>query len=456
MRQPAGDRHDRPNAGFVAGLRAHLSDPLFRHAYALIVNTGLTTGLGFVYWVAAARLLPRQEVGVAAALISSIVFVSGLAQLNLRATLTRFIPVAGRQTQALARASYVSAAVVAAVIAVIYVLGADFWSRGGPVAALPADPVLAAVFVASTVVWTIFAIQDGILVGLRATGWLTLENAAFSVAKIALLVAFAVAPMPGSGRILASWVVPMLGAIVFVNLLLWKHLVPVHVARRPAADAVVRPGRIVRFAAGDYVGSLFALSYASLLPVIVIDKIGATAGASFYVAWVIASSLQLVPPQMISSLTVQAAPDPASFAVHARRMIVAMFRILVPGVVAIVLGAPLILTLFGPSYRDATALLQLLAVAIVPYSVNVLYLALARSRVRAKRIVAVQVALAATILPSTFVLSGTFGLNGVGLGFLLGQTVVAAFVSVTSLVPLLSSASNPSSGRLTPRDAVPD
>ena len=36
--------------GRLAGLRGELSNPLFRNAYALMANGGLTGLLGLVYW----------------------------------------------------------------------------------------------------------------------------------------------------------------------------------------------------------------------------------------------------------------------------------------------------------------------------------------------------------------------------------------------------------------------
>ncbi|MEJ7696267.1 MAG: hypothetical protein WKF78_06530 [Candidatus Limnocylindrales bacterium] len=199
----------------------------------------------------------------------------------------------------------------------------------------------------------------------------------------------------------------------------------------------------MRFAAADYVGSLFALTYVALLPVIVIDQVGAAAGGQFYIVWVVAGSLQLIPPQMISSLTVDTAANPENFARQGRRMVVAMFRILLPVCLITVVGAPIILSVFGPTYESAVPLLRLLVIAIIPYSLNVLYLALARSTVRPRRIIAVQAALACLILGSTFVLIGPFGLDGVGMAFLIGHAGVAAVLLLTSLRPILLRPDHP-------------
>jgi len=44
-------------------LRAHLTVPLYRNAYALMLNTGVTGLLGLLYWLLAARHYTPVEVG---------------------------------------------------------------------------------------------------------------------------------------------------------------------------------------------------------------------------------------------------------------------------------------------------------------------------------------------------------------------------------------------------------
>ena len=435
-------------------LLGHLSDPLFRHAYTLILSTGLTGMLGIVYWVLVARLFRSAEVGVNAGVISSIVFLSGLAQLNLRPTLSRFIPVAGRQSTRLALGAYASALFVGGIAATVFLAGSSLWAQSGPIQTVRDQPILATLFILSTMTWTIFALQDGLLVALRATGWLTIENVIFGIAKLLVVGLLAAGAVGGGYAITASWLLPMLIAVALVSVLLFGRLLPAHMRRAPATDPLVSAPRIARFAAADYLGSLFALTYVALLPVIVIDQVGAVAGGQFYIVWVVATALELIPPQMISSLTVDTAADPTTFGPQARRMLIAMFRLLLPVCLVSVVFAENILSVFGPTYQAAVPLLRLLVIAIIPYSLNTLYLALARSMVRTRRIIAVQAALAGIILTLTLVLIGPFGLDGVGLAFLIGHSVVAAVLLMTSLRPVLMNGSVGRSGH--PPSGPPD
>ena len=44
-------------------VRSDLRDPLLRNGYALLLNVGVTSALGFLYWIVAARTYTAVHVG---------------------------------------------------------------------------------------------------------------------------------------------------------------------------------------------------------------------------------------------------------------------------------------------------------------------------------------------------------------------------------------------------------
>ncbi len=80
-------------------LREHVSIPLYRSAYLLILGAGSTSLLGFVFWVLAARNYSPEVVGVNSAVLSAMILVSGACQLGLNSVLIRYLPRAGRQLE---------------------------------------------------------------------------------------------------------------------------------------------------------------------------------------------------------------------------------------------------------------------------------------------------------------------------------------------------------------------
>src|SRR5215218_3005420 len=88
-------------------VRTHLSDPLYRTGYFLIIGTGITSVLGVVFWALAARSYSAHDVGINAAAISAMTLVSGACSLGLSAVLVRYLPIAGSSTHRLVSRAYV-------------------------------------------------------------------------------------------------------------------------------------------------------------------------------------------------------------------------------------------------------------------------------------------------------------------------------------------------------------
>src|SRR3954463_9839900 len=117
-------------AELVARFGAHVRVPLHRDAYALVANSGFTAATGLLYWIVAAQEFSPHAVGINSALISSMMFLAGVAGLNLANVVVRFLPEAGRQTGRMIAACYVVTAALAALGATVFVLGVERWAPG--------------------------------------------------------------------------------------------------------------------------------------------------------------------------------------------------------------------------------------------------------------------------------------------------------------------------------------
>ena len=416
----------------------HVRDPLYLNAYALMASNLMTSALGVVYWALAARFYAVETVGVASATISLIAFLSGLSQLNLRAALLRLVPEAGAAAPRLV-------ATGGALGLIAFEAMSAF--RLEPVASLDVGglSVLSVVLLtAATIVWNVFNIQDGLLTGLRRTIWVPLENAAYGIAKLVVLIGIA-----GTGTaaaILTSWYVPVVAVVAVVTAVVAWRWLPEHARavldRQHAATTLIgQRRRLLRYVASDYIASLFALATSTLLPVLIANSLGAAHQdevAYFYLAWIVAASLDLLPINPFASLTVEAASGRADLATETRRALLHSARILVPVMLGIAVFAPLLLQVFGATYAArGTDLLRLLALGVIPYMVVTICLAAARVQGRSRDLVAIQAALAVLALGGSALLVGPYGITGVGVAMLGARTIMAIILGWTRLWPLL-------------------
>jgi O-antigen/teichoic acid export membrane protein len=416
-----------PLAGEIAArsrqLRRHLADPLFRNGYALMVNTATTGLLGLVYWLLAARHYSAQDVGRASAAYAAMNLLAGITALSLTGALARFIPQSGGTTRRLIIRSYAVSAGSSLVLTVPFLLTIGHWGSsyaelGGVVAGFA--------FTTAVVAWAIFTIQDGVLVGLRSAPWVAIENGVFGVAKIALLVAFAVA-LPHLG-IYISWIFPVLIALPLVNLLIFRRLVPRH--ERLVGHRQPPTGRQVgRFVAGDFTGALCLLATANLVPVVVAALVAPGLNAYFFMAWTIGTTLDLLAINMALSLTVEGTLDAARLAANTRTALRKTMLILTPVVGLTVLLASWALSLFGAGYAaHGTLVLQLIAVATLPKALTEIYLGALRAQSRASRIALIQAVRGVMVLSSALALVHLMGPTGAGIAVLASQVVTMLLI----------------------------
>jgi len=402
-----------------------LSDPMLRNGYALIISASVTQVLGVLYWIVAARNYPAAEVGRNAAAIYIMMFLAGVAELNLMSTLVRFLPTSGRRTARLIVTVYAASAAIAAVLGLGYLLVIP--SVEPQLGFLRTSPILAAWFVVSVITGAIFVLQDSALTGVRAASFVPLENTTFSLLKLAIMFPL-VTLLPLSGMYV-SWTAAIALSVIPTNIYLFGRAIPRHLKRQ----ASLAPGPPVRFreirgyAVPDSVAALFLLASTSLLPLLIIDRLGPAAAGHYALAWVAGYSLYLVGMNMGSSLMVETAADQSEIRDRCLRSITHLAKLLVPVVILIVVTAPYLLAVFGPGYvRADVGPLRLVALSALPALITNTAISVTRSLRRMRVVLAIQVGICALVWGLSIVLIGPLGITGVAAAWLIAQTATAA------------------------------
>ncbi|OEJ27626.1 hypothetical protein AS594_27240 [Streptomyces agglomeratus] len=415
---PSGRRLRLPGAGG--------GNPLFRNAYALMLNTGISALLGLSFWLAAARYYSESAVGQGSAAIAAMKLLAGLTALTLTGALARFIPVAGRGTGRLVLRTYAGSSVVVAVAALVFLATLSLW---GPSYSFLHGPLNGLFFVLAVVGWSLLTLQDGVLTGLRSALWVPVGNTVFSAVKLILLIVIAAA-VPTAG-VFVSWVAAIAVSVVPLGWLVFRRLVPRHVAATEERAQPPTLRQMGRFLAGDYTGSLFSLAVVYAVPVIVASQVGAEDNAYFYITTTIGGTVNLLAINMGASLTVEGAHDPSTLARNCRAALRRMARIMVPVAAVLFFGAPYILGVFGEGYADAaTPLLRWFAVGALLRVVIEVYFAVLRAQSRTSPLAYLQGGLCVLVLGLTLLLLPRMGLVGAGIAEISSLAVVASVAGV--------------------------
>ncbi|KNB49651.1 lipopolysaccharide biosynthesis protein [Streptomyces caatingaensis] len=433
--EPAGRRLRLPGRGGGDGSQ------LFRNAFALMLNTGISAVLGVGFWLVAARYYSEESVGRGSAAIAAMKLLAGLTAVTLTGALARFIPVAGRTTGRLVLRTYAGSSVIVAAAAGVFLLTLGWWG--------PSYRVLGGLshglgFTAAVIAWSVLTLQDGVLTGLRSAVWVPVGNTVFSAVKLALLIALATV-LPASG-VFVSWVVSIGASVLPLGWLVFRRLVPAHVR---ATEATARPAgarEIGRFLAGDYTGSLFSLAVVYLVPVLVAAQISSSENAYFYIASTIGGTVNLLAINMGASLTVEGSHDPERLAENCRAALRRMAKIMAPVCGGLFLLAPYILAAFGPGYTEATPLLRWFAAGAALRVVMETYFAVLRAQSRTAGLAYLQGLLCLLVLGLTLLLLPRMGLTGAGVAEISSLTVIVSIAAV-KLRGILRAASPPGAAR---------
>ncbi len=403
--------------------------PLVRHSIALIVNTGLNGVLGFVYWLAAARLYPASIVGTGAAAISGLLLAASIGWTGLQYALMRFLPASGGRSTRLVLFTYAAALAIALPAALAFLVYAAGTRELRPLSD-SAGGILG--FVGAVAIWAVFSLQDAALIGLRRSVWVPLENAVYGALKLALLVLLAF--LASSWGLLISWVAGAAALVIVVNALLFGRVLA---ERRGQPDRLPGTRQIVGFAAGHHLVALVAALPDTLVPLLILGLLSERDNAYYYAAWTVSYSLRLVVMNIANALTVEGAHDTHAFEDLIRSSVRLGLAVLTPVLVGTLLLADIVMALFGDGYRSAALLLRLFALSLVPFAVVTLFIVTERigQRVRGAAVV-VAVSTGVTVLLDV-VLVPRLGIDGAGIGWLVAQ--LAAAVTAAAIVVLRHS-----------------
>ncbi len=400
--------------------------PLFRSGHILVANSAMTALVGFAFWVVAARLYSPAVVGSNATAVSAMLFLAGVAQLNLMSVLLRFVPTAGPRAGALVARAYVTGAALSAVAAVVFVAGMGIWAPDlrdtlrGPTAAA---------FVLVTAAWSIFVMQDNVLVGVQKPGVVAIENLLFSLVKLALLVPAAV--WLADTGIWYAWAAASVIAVVAVTTYLFRRAIPRFAEVPVSAVDIASRRALLGYLVPDYVGSLAWIAGTSLVPVLVLDLTDTRHAAAFALAWQVGFTLFAVPAAFGQSLVAHGATQTTTATADHRRVRAHVLMLVAPVALAVIVVAPYLLRLFGPWYEHAgTTTLRLIAAASIPNVVVALAVSHARVTREMRVVVLTLVGLSVVVLGGTVMLVPRVGIAGAGWAWVTGELVVAGAVLV--------------------------
>jgi O-antigen/teichoic acid export membrane protein len=344
-------------------LRARLqTDHLVRNSLYLMLNAGLQAALGFMFWVIMARLFSTGDVGRASSLVSATALIAFLSLFGLNSTLVRFLPTS-KDRDALITAAVVLVAVCGAGFGLIYLLLTPVLAPR--LAFVEHRPAMVAGFVLLTSVAAVNLLTDAVFIASRKASYCALTDGAVNgITKIASGLILAGTGAYGlfcaSAAGLATAAVVSL--VLIVTALRW----------RPSLTRSFRTLKpLLHFSSANYAANICMMLPALVIPLIVLDRLGASAAAYYFVAFQIATLLYSAVYAVEQAFLAEgshANADWREIRKRSRRLAVALFA---PACLALIIAARWVMLTFGARYSHyGTQSLMVLALAVIPIAAS--------------------------------------------------------------------------------------
>jgi O-antigen/teichoic acid export membrane protein len=331
--------------GNLLDIKRNLNDSLLRNAFFITLNSLAGAGIGFLFWMVAARMYTKADIGIATAMLATIALINILTKFGLDHSLMRFFP-EGNKGKILCTC-LVLTSLFSLIFGVVFIAGVDIWS---PELYLVKD--YSFVFLVALIASSMTSFLGASFVALRKSEYAFIQSF-FGGTRILLLF-----PLVIFGALGIFWSFALTTLITLLLsgwILLRMGVIPLGMDRGFIRDSF-------SYSTGTYISGMLTTVPNQILPLIILNLLGAEDAAQFAIVFAIASAFLLIPNAVTTSLFVEGSHGHSLRSNTIKSMIV-IFLALVPIGLFIILFGDQILGLIGENYVEGVALLQLYIIA---------------------------------------------------------------------------------------------
>jgi O-antigen/teichoic acid export membrane protein len=378
---------------------------------------------GFIFWIVAARLYSTESIGITSALISAVGLIAVLSTLGFEFSIIRFLPSYITKPGKLLNSCFAASGLLALILSTLFLLGLDIWAPD----LIPVREQfwLIIAFIALSVSFTLSILTDRSFIALRKAQYALIQSAISGLVRFIPLLAL-VGVLATFG-VFVSWVISFVAAFTIG---LFVLLGRAHASYKPSVAIESNILKTVsRFSLLNYLVNLFWSAPGFILPLMVIYLLGADQNAFFYIGWAVGSVLFMIPQAISFTLLAEGSHDQEKLALNTRRSIKLISFLAIPAVLIVLVFGDWLLRAFGEAYsQNATELLRVLAISVLPLSVNSIYISIKRVQMAMSSIIALTVFVTLATLILSYILIPDHGIVGVGISWLVAHSLPALII----------------------------
>ena len=323
-------------------------DSLYRNSIYLLLNMVVMTATGFFFVLIVTKLYSQQDFGYATALIGTLALAAGISNLGMNRTIIRFLGLSQTKLRDIAT----MLALVSCGSLVVAVIMSLFFKSFG---IKETSTVLIVMFIASVIFMSVKVLLENVFIATLDSIGVLIENTVFSIVR--LVIPFLAVGFGYLGIFSAQLIAAIVAVTISIYLLKKRSLLKL----RMKPSKVSMRGKW-RFAFGSYTTDLVGGLPASVLPILVVAKLGPVAGSLWYVSMQMINFLLAVSSSINQAMFAEMANSKNGIKRFVIKATIVMYGLAIPLTASIYIFAPQLLRLFNGSYESATNLLRLMSI----------------------------------------------------------------------------------------------
>lgn len=399
---------------------------ILRNSGFLIVNSFGSTALGFLFWLVVARTADTAQVGIGAAYITSITFLANVGQLGLGVAVIRFAKAMHwRQSQFINTCLSIVASITI-LSALAFAFGTSIW--------LPELTILSQIngqlllFVAASLAFSIGQFLDRVFIAYETTQLMFARTMAANLLRVVLIIPlvywFGATGFPvavGIGALISIAV----SFIFFMPRILPGYQFRLEIEWNLVYDKLL-------YSISNLVSIVLWTAPQTIYPLIIVKLLGAEANAHFYISWMLANLLFVIPTSISTSTFARSVSDPDQYAKKFWQTMWLTVGGLVPIVIVMAGSSKLLLSVFGQAYVEAgRPLLILFLLSAFPYAVNTFFIVHHRIQKNIRSVILLSGSVTIACFLLIVISVNQYKLSGVGIGWVAGQAIGVLFANLS-------------------------
>lgn len=402
------------------------SDSLYYNSLFLILATGSMAVFGFIFWLINSKLFAAEDLGIATTLIPTANIIALISLFGLDASLIRFLAT-NPNSKIVVRSSLLVVALCSSIFGFAFGITVHFHS---PTLSHFFDNYIHyLVFITLIASTALNLICDAVYLTHKKSILTLVVTTFYSFLKSLFPLLFI--GFGAAGILIAAAAAQCIGLIINFYILQkkWQYFSNFVISLQALT-------KTWKYTVSNYIGNIFSLLPASLIPLLIINKIGSAEAAYYYIVMMIVNLLYVVSYATTKSLFAEGSNTSESLVMKIRKTVIFIFSITVPAIILLWFSADMILDLFGTNYSEnGSNLLKLAGLTALPLSVYAICMSIFRIQKQSLLLILSNLMFVSLVISLTLYFMKD-GLFGVGLAWLIAHSISALIAVCLVIVSL--------------------